>query len=163
VRVPGEASARSIRRADESLRSAERLEKPGRIIVPVPLPGQDSSNRRWAGLLASGSSDRLRLPASILPAVARAAVIPGYSGGTATDLHRFPYSSTALPARPTPISPGSLSRARATVNEAVGHDWTISNVGAGKVRLTGIFTNPSHNLHISPVASSPEIHIRAVK
>jgi hypothetical protein len=24
-----------------------------------------------------------------------AAFVPGYSGGTATDLHRFPYSSTA--------------------------------------------------------------------
>src|SRR5439155_6850533 len=43
-----------------------------------------------AGLLASGSTYWPRLPA--LSAVALTAFVPGYSGGTATELHRFPYS-----------------------------------------------------------------------
>jgi hypothetical protein len=59
----------------------------------------------WAGLLASGSNYALHLPAAglggkiefrlpdKLPAVAFAEFVPGYSGGTATDSHRLPYSS----------------------------------------------------------------------
>jgi hypothetical protein len=59
----------------------------------------------WAGLLASGSNYSLHLPAAglegktdiglpaKLPAVAFAEFVPGYSGGTATDSHRLPYSS----------------------------------------------------------------------
>jgi hypothetical protein len=68
------------------------------------------SATQQAGLLASGSVYWPRLPAndrSTLSkerhggrslqiehhvAVAIAAVVPGYSGGTAADLHRFPYS-----------------------------------------------------------------------
>ena len=58
-----------------------------------------------AGLLASGSFYWLHLPAAPapvrgrLPAVVFAAFVPGYSGGTATDLHRFPYSSSAATSR----------------------------------------------------------------
>ena len=49
-----------------------------------------------AGLPASGSYYRLRLPVVRLASVSqwhRAAFVPGYGGGTATDLHRLPYSS----------------------------------------------------------------------
>ena len=58
-----------------------------------------TKNDDWAGLLASGSNCWLPLPA-IAPiqsarqsAVVVVTFVPGYSGGTATDLHRFPYSS----------------------------------------------------------------------
>src|SRR5262249_4035283 len=56
----------------------------------------------WAGLLASGSNYLCTLPrpgssgaeaSRELPAVAFAEFVPGYSGGTATDSHRLPYSS----------------------------------------------------------------------
>lgn len=53
------------------------------------------SATQQAGLLASGSVYWPRLPARCpigSVAVAIAAVVPGYSGGTAADLHRFPYS-----------------------------------------------------------------------
>ncbi len=59
----------------------------------------------WAGLLAPGSNQTLHLPTAglfmpivfrptlELHAVAIAKFVPGYSGGTATDSHRLPYSS----------------------------------------------------------------------
>ncbi len=61
----------------------------------------------WAGLLASGSAYSPHLPARLARdagrdlrrAVVFAAFVPGYSGGTATDLHRLPYSSPGPQAR----------------------------------------------------------------
>jgi hypothetical protein len=58
-------------------------------------------NDEWAGLLASGSAYLPHLPVPQCREAFRemteqwliAAFVPGYSGGTATDLHRFPYSS----------------------------------------------------------------------
>ena len=46
----------------------------------------------WAGLLATGSYYWPRLPKHDC-SVASAVFVPGYSGGTATDSHRLPYSS----------------------------------------------------------------------
>ena len=63
----------------------------------------------WAGLLAPGSNQSLHLPTAglfvsivfratrELHAVASAEFVPGYSGGTATELHRFPYSPPGTP------------------------------------------------------------------
>jgi len=48
-------------------------------------------------LLAAPS--RERRPDGPWLAVVMAAFVPGYSGGTATDLHRFPYSSPATTSR----------------------------------------------------------------
>jgi hypothetical protein len=58
------------------------------------------------GLLAAPS--RLALTRQWL----LAAFVPGYSGGTATDLHRFPYSSLQTPSRERHPRRGSSYRAR---------------------------------------------------
>ena len=45
----------------------------------------------WAGFLASGSFYLPRLPILNSDSGFIAAFVNGYSGGTATDSHRFPY------------------------------------------------------------------------
>ncbi len=45
----------------------------------------------WAGFLASGSLYLPRLPIRNPDSGYAAAFVNGYSGGTATELHRFPY------------------------------------------------------------------------
>jgi hypothetical protein len=62
----------------------------GASFSDLGLEGSDDLIDVWAGLLASGSFDSPRLP--VLSTVAVAAFVPGYSGGTATDSHRLPYS-----------------------------------------------------------------------
>ena len=86
------------------LKVGDRARKPGRAeesTENVLFPRRTVRNGVWAGLLTSGSIYSLHLPvpeltAEIQHSVAqwfKAAFVLGYSGGTATDLHRFPYSS----------------------------------------------------------------------
>ena len=56
------------------------------------LESSTNRNQLWAGLLASGSTSRRPFPQHILLQWVCTTFVPGYSGGTATDLHRFPYS-----------------------------------------------------------------------
>lgn len=87
--------------------------------------GQDSSTQRsWAGLLAPGFTYSLRLPAD-QPAVALVAFVSGYSGGTAADLHRFPYSPDDAVVR-HPSRQFNLSTGARWVKEA-----TLRVVGEG--------------------------------
>lgn len=64
----------------------------------------------WAGLLASGSTDSPRLPVS-LTQWQSAAFVPGYSGGTATDSHRLPYSPAKHTSTGTPVVRGIIRAA----------------------------------------------------
>ena len=59
------------------------------LLVPSNRRGQ---HYHWAGLLALGSTYSPHLPASLeYNAVALAAFVPDYSGGTAPGLHGIPY------------------------------------------------------------------------
>jgi hypothetical protein len=88
-----------------------------------------------AGLLASGSHYWLRLPmllasrSALAPRPVKehsgsyAAFVPGNSGGTATDLHRFPYSSPAATSRERhPASWAECSEAARIVNRLAKQD-----------------------------------------
>jgi len=85
------------------------------VIESSPRRADSSHNRPWAGLLASGSFSGLLLPTGSSPAVALAAFVPGYSGGTAADLHRFPYFPAESQIPPAPTSACKLSTARGVV------------------------------------------------
>jgi len=114
-RLGAEARARQFRQPGRREQTARSSGEPLRGRACDASFCLRARNRRHvltieAGLLAPGSSYWPRLPAVIVGislremkphaeredydevAVARAAVVPGYSGGTATDLHRFPYS-----------------------------------------------------------------------
>ncbi len=54
-----------------------------------PLNHEECVKTFQKGLLASGSLYALRLPVCI-KTVAEAGVVPGHSGGSATDSHRLP-------------------------------------------------------------------------
>ncbi len=96
------------------------------------------TNQSEAGLLTSGSS----LPAapSHVSAVACAAFVPGYSGGTATDSHRLPYSLVETHSPPAPTSrlilpgPPRLSTCpavyfwRGCAKDATGRHWEQSTL-----------------------------------
>src|SRR2546423_1121430 len=73
--------------------------------LSIDFRGRSSGSR--IVLLAAPS----RLPFG--PAVASAAFVPGYSGGSATDLHRFPYSfRSATSRRNTSRRGGNLTQPR---------------------------------------------------
>ncbi len=55
------------------------------------MPAQRENPNRKAGLLASGSAYCPTLPTGVWPAVAMSDFVPGYSGGTAPELHGIPY------------------------------------------------------------------------
>jgi hypothetical protein len=60
---------------------------------PDYVLGRLNSATHQAGLLASGSANRRAFPFD--PQWPLAAIVPGYSGGPVTDLHRLPFSTLA--------------------------------------------------------------------
>ncbi len=79
-----------------------------RVHDPFPR-GSDSEKVLRAGLLASRSSYRPRLP-TLLGQWQRAAFVPGYSGGSATDFHRLPCSGPWATRSQVPIFHQVMSR-----------------------------------------------------
>lgn len=115
--VPLARSARTSSAAHQSLdRNTPEAVAQDRWKAATFLPREPSPQNTTteAGLLAPGSSYWPRLPTlrttrapfevaaewpSLVVQWPCAAVVPGYSGGTATDLHRFPYSSRPATSR----------------------------------------------------------------
>ena len=60
----------------------------------APVPRQGGAFNILAGLLTSGSISPRTFPSPLMT-VATPGFVPGYSGGTATDLHRFPLKAFA--------------------------------------------------------------------
>jgi hypothetical protein len=80
------------------------------------FPRNQSDLDDWAGLLTSGSTYWPRLPVIAQITVAFAAVVPGHSGGTATDSHRLPYSLAGTVPASTPIDTDDRKRDLTGVN-----------------------------------------------
>ena len=104
-------SCRSINRLARKAKSDVQSRRPypicrGFIIASTPRPGRtlrDTDNGQVFWLPDQPTSHAF--PRVSVPAVADVAFVPGYSGGTATDLHRFPSSSDLdLVSRSVPMS-----------------------------------------------------------
>ena len=104
-------SCRSINRLARKAKSDVQSRRPyptcrGFIIASTPRPGRtlrDTDNGQVFWLPDQPTSHAF--PRVSVPAVADVAFVPGYSGGTATDLHRFPSSSDLdLVSRSAPMS-----------------------------------------------------------
>lgn len=75
------------------------------ITAGIAFPRRKHQQQIQAGLLTSGSAERFSLPTIISSELVDSSglnrnVVPGYSGGTVTDLHRLPFS----------LAPSRLSR-----------------------------------------------------
>ena len=104
-------SCRSINRLARKAKSDVQSRRPystcrGFIIASTPRPGRtlrETDNGQVFWLPDQPTSHAF--PRVSVPAVADVAFVPGYSGGTATDLHRFPSSSDLdLVSRSAPMS-----------------------------------------------------------